>query len=228
MNSVRSSERVARVARDGAGGPYPAALLETARRLGAATLHEASGKKGALPSAIKPLRDDWRVAAPVFTVVGPARDNLWLHRAIYAAPEGSVLLHRCEAEDEAGYWGGIMATASIERGLAGFVTEGGVRDAQELRELGLPIFAGNICIRGTTKRPDGAGSIGLSLAFGDVLVTTGDLLVGDADGIVVLAAAEVERVVAAGVQREADERQIVTQLQRGERTLEIYNLPAGD
>ena len=61
--------------------------LENARRLGSATLHEAAGKIGALPSMIKPLRHDWRIAAPVFTVVGPPQDNLWLHHAIYAAPK---------------------------------------------------------------------------------------------------------------------------------------------
>lgn len=205
----------------------PAEQLRAALQLGSATLHEAGGKKGALPSAIKPLRHDWRIAAPVFTVVGPPRDNLWLHRAIYAAPKGSVLLHECGADAEAGYWGGIMANAALERGLAGFVTEGGVRDAEELRALGLPVFAANICIRGTTKRPDGAGSVGLSALIGDVLITTGDLLVADADGVVVIACADAERVIAAGVQREKDEREIVVRLKRAERTLDIYKLPSG-
>jgi len=87
-------------------------LLESARALGSATLHEAGGKKGALPSAIKPLRNDWRIAATAFVVVGPACDNLWLHRAIYAAQAGDVLVHACGGDDQAGYWGGIMANAA--------------------------------------------------------------------------------------------------------------------
>jgi 4-hydroxy-4-methyl-2-oxoglutarate aldolase len=199
-------------------------LLATARQLGSATLHEAGGKKGALPSNIKPLRHDWRIAAPVFTVIGPARDNLWLHQAIYAAPRGSVLLHECGANAEAGYWGGIMGNAALGRGLAGFVTEGGVRDAEELRALGLPVFAGNICIRGTSKRQDGAGSLGASALLGDVLVQTGDLLVADADGVVVIARADAEQVIEAGLARDREERDIVARLQRGERTLDIYRL----
>lgn len=206
---------------------FSAALLDSARQLGSATLHEAGAKKGALPSAIKPLRDDWRIAAPVFTVVGPARDNLWLHRAIYAAPRGSVLLHECSGDAEAGYWGGIMANAALACGLAGLVTEGGVRDAEETRALGWPIFASNICIRGTSKRPDGAGSVGTSVLIGDILVQTGDLLVGDVDGVVVIARADAQRVVAAGVERERGEREIVAHLKRGERTLDIYKLPPG-
>jgi 4-hydroxy-4-methyl-2-oxoglutarate aldolase len=203
----------------------PQDLLDRARELGSATLHEAAGKLGALPSAIKPLRPDWRIAAPVFTVAGPPRDNLWLHRAIYAAPAGAVLLHACGADAEAGYWGGIMANASRAVGLAGFVTEGGVRDSQELRALDWPVFAANVCIRGTTKRSDGAGSLGASLLVGDVLVCSGDLLVGDADGVVVLPRADAQRVVEAGMRREADERSIVERLGRGERTLDIYRLP---
>lgn len=201
-------------------------LLQRARELGSATLHEAAGKKGALPSAIKPLRDDWRLAAPVFTVVGPARDNLWLHRAIYAAPAGSVLLHECGGDAQAGYWGGIMAQAARVAGLAGFVTEGGVRDSSELRLLDWPIFSAGICIRGTSKRPDGAGSLGRSALIGDVLVDTGDLLVADADGVVVIARDEAQQVVEAGARRESEERRIVERLERGERTLDIYRLAA--
>jgi len=205
---------------------YPDELLDAAHRLGTATLHEAGGKKGNLPSKIKPLSEHWRVAAPVFTVVGPARDNLWLHRAIYSAPRGSVLLHECCGDSEAGYWGGIMANAAIERGLAGFVTEGGVRDAQELRSLGWPVFAANICIRGTSKRADAPGSLGATALFGEVLVQTGDLLVADADGVLVIPRDDVERVVAAGTQREREEQEYVKRIKRGESTLTIYNLLA--
>lgn len=207
-----------------AATPFSDALLAEARRLGSATLHEAGGKKGALPSAIKPLSEHWRIAAPVYGVVGPAHDNLWLHHAIYAAPRGAVLLHECGADAEAGYWGGIMTNAAMECGLAGFVTEGGVRDALELRGLGFPVCAANICIRGTSKRADGAGSLGASVLIGDILVNTGDLLVADADGVVIIAAADAQRIVDEGRTRENQEAEIVLRLKRGERSLEIYKL----
>lgn len=202
------------------------ALLATARRLGSATLHEAAGKIGALPSAIKPLRQDWRIAAPVFAVVGPPQDNLWLHHAIYAAPQGSVLLHECGGDAEAGYWGGVMANASIARGLAGFVTDGGVRDSEELRGLDWPVFSRNVCIQGTGKRNDGAGSLGQSVRIGNVVAHTGDLLVADADGVVILPLAQVEQIIHAGVERETKELEIVERLKLGERTLDMYHLPA--
>lgn len=202
-------------------------LLDLAARLGSATLHEASGKRGALPSRIKPLRQDWRVAATVYTVVGPPKDNLWLHRAIYKAPRGAVLVHECGDADEAGYWGGIMANAAIAAGLSGFVTQGGVRDSLELQELNWPVFAANVCIRGTSKRQEGAGSLGTTALLGDALIETGDLLVGDADGVVVIKRAEVAQVVEAGVQREQSELDIVRRIRAGETTLDIYRLPAG-
>jgi len=74
-------------------------------------------------------------------VVGPPHDNLWLHHGINNAPIGFVLLHEFGKDAEAGYWGGIMASAAIERGLADLVAEGGVRDVEELRGLPLSIFS---------------------------------------------------------------------------------------
>jgi 4-hydroxy-4-methyl-2-oxoglutarate aldolase len=200
-------------------------LLAIARRLGAATLHEAGGQQGALPASIKPLDPGWRVAAPAFTVAGPAVDNLWLHRAIYAAPRGALLVHECGANAQAVYWGGVMTNAALERELAGLVTEGGVRDVEELRSLGFPVFTANVCIRGTTKRLDGAGSLGAPLCIGGIAVQSGDLVVADADGVVVIARADAERIVAAGVQREHAEQEIVARLRHGERSLDIYGLP---
>lgn len=200
-------------------------LLRRARSLGSATLHEAYGKQGALSSSIKPLRSDWRVAGPVFTVSGAPRDNLRLHQAIYGAPIGSVLLHRCDGDAEAGYWGGIMTNAARTRGLLGYVSEGGVRDTLELCDLNWPVFAANACIRGTSKRTDAWGALGIELKMGDTTIWPGDLLVGDADGVVVIAADEAERVVEAGEAREASERAIIDRITRGESTLAIYKLP---
>jgi len=199
--------------------------LDAARLLGAATLHEAAGKLGALPSAIKPMDPRWRVAAPAFTVAGPAIDNLWLHRAIYMAPKGAILIHECGGAAEAGYWGGVMTAAAIARGLAAFVTEGGVRDVSELRAMEFPVFAANTCIRGTSKRADGTGSMGTAVRIGDVFVSTGDLVVADADGVVVIPSADALRVIALGAEREKEEREIIDRLRDGERTLDIYRLP---
>lgn len=117
-----------------------------------------------------------------------------------------------------------MVNAALQRKLAGFVTEGGVRDSEELCQLGLPVFASNVCIQGTSKRVDGAGSLGSSVVLGNLVVRTGDLLVGDADGVVVIAKEDVDRIVGAGAVREQEERAIVERIRNGESTLNIYKL----
>lgn len=199
-------------------------LLADARRSSSASLHEAAGKTGALPMHIKPLATSMRVCGPAFTVRCPAGDNLWLHRAIYAASFGDVLVVDVGAGLEHGYWGEIMTVAAQARSLQGLVIAGGVRDVQTLIRVGFPVFSGMPSIRGTGKDPCGDGAIGTSIALGNVQIETGDLIFGDADGVVAIAkdraAAAVERAYA----RDAQEQSIMERLRTGESTISIYNL----
>lgn len=199
-----------------------AALLSTA------TLHEAAGRIGALPSAIRPLSATAGVCGPALPVRGPAGDNLWLHRAIQAARRGDVLVVDPDGGLEHGYWGEVMTVAAMQRGIAGLVIHGGVRDSRRLVELGFPIFAACICIQGTGKRPDGAGSIGTPIRIGAATIHRGDLVVGDADGVVVIPEADVPAVVAGARRRDAEEGAILRRLREGESTLAIYGLPGGE
>ncbi|MGY1841968.1 RraA family protein [Modestobacter sp. SYSU DS0875] len=202
-----------------------ATLTERAARLGASTLHEAAGRIGALPSTIGALhREQPAVAGPALTVSCPAGDNLWLHRALYAALPGDVLVVEVGAGEDHGYWGEVMATAAQARGIAGLVISGCVRDAVQLQRLGFPVFATGTCIRGTGKDPDRAGGIGGRVRFGDVPVTAGDLVVGDADGVVVVPAAQAEQAVAAGVAREDKEADVMARLRAGATTLDLFGL----
>lgn len=193
--------------------------------LSSATVHEAAGRIGALPSAIKPLDPAMRLEGPAFPVKAPPGDNLWLHRAVYAAAAGEVLVVDCGDGFEFGYWGEILAEAAIARSLAGLVIHGGVRDSARLVEIGWPVFAERVCIRGTGKDPDGGGELGEPVTVGDVEVHLGDLVVADADGVCVLPAARVEEVRARSAQREADEARYIERLRAGETTMDLYRLP---
>ena len=193
--------------------------------IGTASLHEAAGRIGALPSAIKPLTSSFRICGPAFPVQSPPADNLWIHRAIYQAKPGDILVVHTGNHYEAGYWGEIMTQAAMARKLGGLVIDGGVRDSQRLIELGLPIFSRTVCIRGTGKDPDGAGSLGAPLTFGDVQVEHGDLVAGDADGVVIIPRARIEEVVAKARSRDEAEAGIIQRLIQGESTLGIYKLP---
>jgi 4-hydroxy-4-methyl-2-oxoglutarate aldolase len=193
--------------------------------LSSATVHEAYGKRGALPSAVKPVDPDFYLCGPVFTIDCPPADNLWLHRAIYAAAPGDVLVADMRGHTEAGYWGEVLSQAAIARGIAGLVMTGGVRDTREIATLRFPVFAANVCIRGTVKDPRGDGRLGGSLRIGDVGVHPGDAVVGDADGAVVVGADHVDSVAQAGRARVASEREMLKRLRRGESTIDILGLP---
>jgi 4-hydroxy-4-methyl-2-oxoglutarate aldolase len=207
---------------------WPDDLVDRAARLGASTVHEAAGRIGALPSAVTALyREQPSVAGPATTVLCPDGDNLWLHRAIYAASPGEVLVVEVGTGEDYGYWGEIMATAAQERGIAGLVISGCVRDAVQIQRLGFPVFSTGTCIRGTVKDPERPGALGGRLRLGDVLVSPGDLVVGDADGVVVVPRDAAEQAVAAGEVRERKEAGVMDQLRAGGSTLDIFGLPAG-
>lgn len=198
------------------------ATVAAARSLPAATLHEAGGKIGALPSAIKPVAPGMRLCGPALTVHAPGGDNLWLHRAFEVAQPGDVMVVYASGAYEHGYWGEIMATAAKVRGLAGLVIDACVRDGALLADIGFPVFGRGLCICGTSKDFGAIGWINAPLRIGDVTVRPGDLVVGDGDGVVAVPRLQAAAVVAASVQREAQEADILRRLAAGESTLDIY------
>jgi 4-hydroxy-4-methyl-2-oxoglutarate aldolase len=165
------------------------------------------------------------VEARAFPVRVPPGDNLWLHRAVYAAGPGDALVVDAGGGLEHGYWGEILAKAAIARGLAGLVINGGVRDSRRLIELGWPVFAERICIRGTGKDPHGDGELGAPVTLGEVTIRRGDLIVGDEDGVVCIPAAEADDARRKALEREQAEAEYIRRLHAGETTLSIYRLP---
>jgi 4-hydroxy-4-methyl-2-oxoglutarate aldolase len=200
-------------------------LLLRAARLSSATLHEASGKAGALPSVIKPLSPTMKLCGRALPVRSPPGDNLWLHRAICEAQSGDVLVIDVGGGTEFGYWGEVMTIAAQVRHLAGLVISGGVRDRLKLIERGFPVCSAATCIRGTLKDPRGEGQIGSPISLGGVTVRKGDLVFGDADGVVVVSAQTAQRSIDLSEQRDAEELTIFERLRAGETTLDIYDLP---
>jgi 4-hydroxy-4-methyl-2-oxoglutarate aldolase len=199
-----------------------AAVVAAARALPTATLHEAGGRIGVMPSAIKPVSPTFRLCGPAVTVHSPGGDNLWLHRAIYVAQPGDVLVVHVSGVHDFGYWGEIMSCAAKARGLAGLVIDGCVRDGAILADFGLPVFARGLCIRGTGKDFGARGWINFPTLFDDLVVHPGDLMVGDTDGVVAVPRDRVAEVVAAAQQREAKEASTLDRIRAGERTLEVY------
>ncbi|HEU0201333.1 MAG TPA: 4-carboxy-4-hydroxy-2-oxoadipate aldolase/oxaloacetate decarboxylase [Burkholderiaceae bacterium] len=199
-----------------------AETVAAARGLPTATLHEAGGKIGALPLQIKPVAPAFRLCGPALTVHSPPGDNLWLHRALDIAQPGDVMVVYVGGAYEHGYWGEIMTTMAKVRGLGGLVIDGCVRDGVLLDQIGFPVFARGLCIRGTGKDFGATGWINEPVRIGDITVSAGDLIVGDSDGVIAVPRERASAVVAAAQKREADEAAILKRVEAGESTLAIY------
>jgi 4-hydroxy-4-methyl-2-oxoglutarate aldolase len=194
--------------------------LEDLKRLPTGNVADANGKTGNMDAGIKPIDRTMKVVGPAFTVKCFPRDNLILHEAIYAAPEGSVLVIDQGGFTDAGSMGEIMAIACMERGIAGVILDGACRDANEIAELGFPFFCRGFNPGGTAK--DSWGKLNVAVQCGGVGVHPGDYIIGDADGVVVVAQSEIRQVLAkakAIAQREVEVKKL---LHQGKSTLEIY------
>jgi len=194
----------------------PAALLA----LGAATLGESGGH--AMRARIRAAWPAARLAAPAFPVYCTPGDNLAIHVAVAEAPAGAVLVVDVGDQPELGYWGEVLTTGAEARGLAGLVIDGGVRDIAALETHGFPAFSTMIALRGATKNR--AGRVGSRVSVGDIEVDGGDWVVGDADGVTVIRAAELEAVITAGRVREAKEQGFFAALRAGSTTMDLLSL----
>lgn len=196
-------------------------LVEELKEFSTATICEAyGGGKGALPHYIKPLRPGLKLCGPVIPVLAHPGDNLIVHKAIYTAQPGDVLLVYMASFVEAGFWGAIMTEAARQRGIAGLVTDGSVRDTDEINEMGFPVFSQSVSIKGTTK--NNLGTINQPIHFDGVKVEPGDLIIGDSDGVIVVARNDVAEVSQLARQREEKEEMIFSKLRQGKTTLELY------
>lgn len=197
---------------------------DPARGHGTATLYEASaGAARVVAPAVRAVWAGARTAGPAFCVQGRGGDNLALHRAVAVAPPGSVLVVDVQGAVH-GHWGEILAVAARERGIAGLVIDGGVRDVAEQAELGFPVFAGVITVIGTAKRY--RGRLGTPVRVGGAPVQPGDLVVGDADGVLVVPVAAVPGTLDRADARVVAERQAMAAIRAGVSTLDHYGLDA--
>ena len=197
-------------------------LIDSFREIGTATVHEASGQKGAIDPAVKPIARGVRICGPAFTVQCQPKDNLMLHKGIQRAQPGDVLVASVGGYYEAGYWGGLMATSAIAKKLGGLAIDGCIRDSEEIVRMGFPIFCRGFSILGTTKVV--LGQINHPIVFGGVLVNPGDLILGDDDGMVVVERRDCQAVLEKSIQRIKAEEKKAEQLRAGISSVELNKL----
>ena len=203
------------------GAPLTDALREDLLRLGTATVYEAAGAEGGLDPGIRPAWRGARVCGLALPVECSPGDNLAVHLCVEAAEPGVVLVVDARGH-LAGYWGEVLAVAGRSRGVAGLVIDGGVRDSEGLERLGFPAFARGLSILRTVKHEP--GRVGEPVVVGGVAVRAGDVVVADADGVVIVRAERLPAVVEASRARVAREERVMERLRAGELTLDLLGL----
>lgn len=199
-------------------------VIASAAVFSAALLHEAAGQRGALPPYVHAVSPSFKLCGPALPVRAPDTDNLWIHRAIYKAREGDIVVVDTAGSSQAGFWGEIMTQAALVRKLGGAVIDGYVRDSREIQRLGFPIFARGFFIRGTSKNPHTDGSVAETVQIGGIDIACGDLIVGDADGVVVIPKSEVSRTIEQASALRKKEAGMIEAIRAGKTTLQLLGL----
>ena len=192
--------------------------IEAIGKFSPATIHEAQGKLGAIDARIKPIQPGLQLCGPAITAKCHIGDNLMIFEAINLAQPGDVLVVSAGDNPDQGGFGDVLAAACIGKGIAGLVIDAGVRDGRGLRAIKFPVFSLGLCIKGTSK--DTLGTINQPVVVGGELITPGDIIVGDDDGLVVVRTDNVTKLAKACQDREDSESKLIEMHRQGRMEIE--------
>jgi RraA family protein len=178
-------------------------LVAAAAQYPSSILADVAGRRGALSSRIAPLAPSMRLAGSALTIDVRPGDNLMIHAAMAMARPGDVLVIDGKGDESCALMGEIMVSQCMALGIAGVVVYGAVRDTEAIRELGFPMYAIGANPNGPSKLVP--GRINWPVSVGGVTVHPGDLVVADADGVVVVEPAKVPAVLELAKKKLADE-----------------------
>ena len=201
----------------------PAETIAAARGIAASLLGDAMNRAGIMAAAIRTIAPGTRLAGQARTVSSMAGDNGILHAAIPHMRPGEVLVVDAARVEDVAVWGEIMTHSAMQRGVAGLVLDGAIRDVAAIREMGFPVYCRAVVPRGPHK--GFGGTIDAPIACGGVSVAPGDLIVGDDDGVAVVPLAEVGRILAAARAAEAREAETIAKIEGGMTSADILGIP---
>jgi 4-hydroxy-4-methyl-2-oxoglutarate aldolase len=197
-------------------------VIEELVRLGSATVYEAGGRRGYVDADLIQIVPGSRAAGPARTVRCGQDDNLMVHAAMAAVQPGDVLVLTMPIPAPIALVGDLLATQAQVHGAAALLVDAAVRDVDELHELGLPVWARWVRVKGAAKEV--VGEIDVPVTVGGTTIRPGDVVVLDADGVAVVEAERADEVLAASLEREQREAVKRERLQAGEFSWEIDGL----
>jgi 4-hydroxy-4-methyl-2-oxoglutarate aldolase len=189
---------------------------------GVATVHEAQGRTGLLRPSMRPIYPAARTAGSAVTVLCPPGDNLMIHAALAVVQPGDVLVVATLSESTDGMFGELLAESCRAHGVLGLVIDAGVRDTAELTALDFPVWSRAVSAQGTVKATP--GWINVPIVCAGQTVAPGDVVIGDADGVVIVPREHAGAVATASAQRLAKEEKSRARLKAGELGLDMYGL----
>src|SRR5215210_5364960 len=197
-------------------------VVEKLSRFGVATVHEAMGRVGLMHPYMRPIYTNAYACGTAVTVLLQPGDNWMMHVAAEQLQPGDVVVAACTAENTDGFFGDLLATSFRARGAIGLIIDGGVRDVKELTEMQFPVFSKAISAKGTVKST--LGSVNIPVVCAGALVNPGDVVIADADGVVIVPADIAHEAADAAEAREANEGDKRDKLAKGVLGLDMYKM----